>query len=119
VLSLGTGVHASDSPRTRLKLTEARFFPWPMTDSEKYSRYTHNSQLERFAHYQSTHWQVFRKFSYSLGPDVSELIEEILDHHEIADQDIESSLEALVVEYSKQDGKSLDVLLHLIFSQFL
>jgi DNA polymerase epsilon subunit 2 len=51
--------------------------------------------------------QVFRKFSYSLGPEVSELLEEILDHHEIADEDIESSLETLVVEYSKQDGKLL------------
>jgi DNA polymerase epsilon subunit 2 len=40
---------------------------------------------------------------------VSELLEEILDHHEIADEDIESSLETLVVEYSKQDGELLNV----------
>jgi len=36
---------------------------------------------------------------------VSELLEDILDRHEIADEDIESSLETLVVEYSKQEGK--------------
>lgn len=61
--------------------------------------------------------QVFRKFSYSLGPDVSELLEEILDHHEISDEDIESSLETLVVEYSKQDGELLNVSSYLTLSK--
>ena len=54
--------------------------------------------------------QVFRKFSYSLGPDVSELLEDILKCHEIADEDVESSLETLAIEYSKQDGKRDDFL---------
>lgn len=62
--------------------------------------------------------QVFRKFSYSLGPDVSELVAGILDNHEIADEDIESSLETLVVEYSKQDGKLLNVM-YPTFSELL
>jgi hypothetical protein len=48
--------------------------------------------------------QVFRKFSYSLGPDASELLETILDQHEIPDEDVESSLETIAAEYSKQDG---------------
>ena len=63
--------------------------------------------------------QVFRKFSYSLGPDVSELLEGILDHHEIADKDIESSLETLVVEYSKQDGKLPNAIMFLTFRELL
>lgn len=60
--------------------------------------------------------QVFRKFSYSLGPDASQFLEEILDHHEIADEDIESTIETLALEYSKQDGEQGDLLvmgLHL------
>lgn len=40
---------------------------------------------------------------------MSELLEEILDHHEISDEDIESSLETLVVEYSKQDDATMKV----------
>jgi DNA polymerase epsilon subunit 2 len=68
-------------------------------------------QLEFAAKYLITdRLQVFRKFSYSLGPEVSELLEEVLDHHDIADEDIESSLETLVVEYSKQDGQLLECL---------
>ena len=47
---------------------------------------------------------MFRKFSNSLGPDALELVEEILNHHEIEDDDVESSLETLAKEYNKQDG---------------
>jgi hypothetical protein len=47
---------------------------------------------------------VFRKFSNSLGPDALVLVEEILNHHEIEDDDVESSLETLAKEYNKQDG---------------
>lgn len=47
---------------------------------------------------------MFRKFSNSLGPDALVLVEEILTHHEIEDDDVESSLETLAKEYNKQDG---------------
>jgi DNA polymerase epsilon subunit 2 len=47
---------------------------------------------------------VFRKFSNSLGPDALVLVEEILNHHEIEEDDAESSLETLAKEYNKQDG---------------
>jgi DNA polymerase epsilon subunit 2 len=50
--------------------------------------------------------QVFRKFSNSLGPDALEVLEGILDYHEIEDADVESSLETLAKEYNKQDGTS-------------
>lgn len=48
---------------------------------------------------------MFRKFSNSLGPDALKLVEDILDQHEIAGPDIETSLEVLAKEYNKQDGK--------------
>lgn len=50
--------------------------------------------------------QVFRKYSNSLGPDALQIIEGILDSHEIEDADVESSLETLAKEYNKQDGAS-------------
>ncbi|KIK68036.1 hypothetical protein GYMLUDRAFT_805773 [Collybiopsis luxurians FD-317 M1] len=50
--------------------------------------------------------KVFRKFSNSLGPDVLVFLEQILDEHGIADQDVESSIETLAKEYNKQDGKN-------------
>ncbi|KAF9464455.1 DNA polymerase epsilon, subunit B, partial [Collybia nuda] len=53
--------------------------------------------------------KVFRKFSYSLGPDVLDLLGSILDQHEILDEDIESSLDTLAMEYSKQDDATMKV----------
>lgn len=50
--------------------------------------------------------QVFRKYSNSLGPDALSFLEQVLDAHEIEDQDVESSIEALAKEYNKQDGVS-------------
>ncbi|KAF7352703.1 DNA polymerase epsilon subunit [Mycena venus] len=58
--------------------------------------------------------QVFRKYSNSLGPDTLELLEAILDSHEIEDADVESSIETIAREYNKQDDAlmkvSIDVL---------
>ncbi|KAG5342527.1 hypothetical protein C0989_000655 [Termitomyces sp. Mn162] len=48
--------------------------------------------------------KVFRKFSYSLGSEVSQRIEEILDENEIADDELETTIELLALEYSKQEG---------------
>lgn len=50
--------------------------------------------------------QVFRKFSNSLGPEALQVIEGILEQHDIEDADIERSLETLAKEYNKQDGES-------------
>ena len=47
---------------------------------------------------------MFRKFSNSLGPDSLMLVEEILNDHEIEEDDVESSLETIAKEYNKQDG---------------
>ena len=55
--------------------------------------------------------QVFRKFSNSLGPDALQFLESILDEHDIADADVESSIELIAKEYNKEDG-TID--LHLI-----
>ena len=50
------------------------------------------------------YFQVFRKYSHSLGPDALAFLEDILVRHEIADDDVESSVETLAQEYNKQDG---------------
>lgn len=48
--------------------------------------------------------QVFRKYGHSLGPESLGFLEEILDHHEIPMEDVESSVEWMAKEYNKQDG---------------
>ena len=48
--------------------------------------------------------QVFRKFSNSLGPDVLQFLESILDEHGIAQEDVESSIELIAKDYNKEDG---------------
>jgi DNA polymerase epsilon subunit 2 len=47
---------------------------------------------------------VFRKYSHSLGPDTLGFLQDILDRHEIRDEDLEFSVETLAQEYNKQDG---------------
>lgn len=49
--------------------------------------------------------QVFRKYSHALGPDALEFLEDVLDKHEILDEDVESSIDLIAKEYNKQDGK--------------
>ncbi|KAG6810867.1 hypothetical protein H0H92_009988, partial [Tricholoma furcatifolium] len=53
--------------------------------------------------------KAFRKFSYSLGPEISQRVEEILDENEIADDNLEHTIELLALEYSKQEGHGIDV----------
>ena len=40
-----------------------------------------------------------------MGPESIEFIEEVLDRHDIADEDIEFSTEWIAKEYSRQDGQ--------------
>jgi DNA polymerase epsilon subunit 2 len=49
-------------------------------------------------------FQVFRKYSHSLGPDELEYLEDILKNHDISDDDVEMSIELIAKEYNKQDG---------------
>ncbi|KAJ7581093.1 DNA polymerase alpha/epsilon subunit B-domain-containing protein [Mycena floridula] len=58
--------------------------------------------------------KVFRKYSNSLGPDALELLEHILDEHEIEDDDVESSIETLAKEYNKQDDATMKVSLQIL-----
>ncbi|KAG5639271.1 hypothetical protein H0H81_004932 [Sphagnurus paluster] len=58
--------------------------------------------------------KVFRKFSYSLGPEVSQKLEEILDIHGIADEEIESTMEMIALEYSKQEDVDMKVDLNIL-----
>ena len=51
--------------------------------------------------------QVFRQHGHSMGPDSIELIEDILDKHDIPEEDIESSTEWIAREYSRQDGEPI------------
>ncbi|KAG6884948.1 hypothetical protein C0992_005587, partial [Termitomyces sp. T32_za158] len=53
--------------------------------------------------------KVFRKFSYSLAPEVSQRVEEILDENEIADDELEVTIEMLALEYSKQEDVNMKV----------
>ncbi|KAG6872882.1 hypothetical protein C0993_001857, partial [Termitomyces sp. T159_Od127] len=57
---------------------------------------------------------VFRKFSYSLAPEVSQRVEEILDENEIADEELESTIEMLALEYSKQEDVNMKVDLNIL-----
>ncbi|KAI0375580.1 epsilon DNA polymerase [Pilatotrama ljubarskyi] len=65
--------------------------------------------------------KVFRKYGHSLGPESLEFLEELLDRHEIADEDVEFSIEWMAKEYNKQDDAqmkvSLDVL-HRVYEAF-
>ncbi len=47
---------------------------------------------------------MFRKYGHSLGPDSLEFLEELLDRHEINDEEVEFSVEWMAKEYNKQDG---------------
>ncbi|KAG6857081.1 hypothetical protein H0H87_009642 [Tephrocybe sp. NHM501043] len=58
--------------------------------------------------------KVFRKFSYSLGPQVSQRVEQILDENEIDDEELESTIELLALEYSKQDDVNMKVDLNIL-----
>lgn len=50
-------------------------------------------------------FQVFRKYSHSLGPEALEFVEEVLERHEIPDDQVEQSVEWIAKEYNKQDGE--------------
>ncbi|KAF9485264.1 DNA polymerase epsilon, subunit B [Pholiota conissans] len=63
---------------------------------------------------QRTIIKVFRKFSNSLGPDSLQIIEGILDQHEIEDVDVETSLETLAKEYNKQDDATMKVSVEIL-----
>jgi DNA polymerase epsilon subunit 2 len=58
--------------------------------------------------------KVFRKYSHSLGPEALRFLEEILDRHEIADEEIEFSIETIAREYNKQDDAAMKVSLSIL-----
>ncbi|KAI0921833.1 hypothetical protein AcV5_000679 [Taiwanofungus camphoratus] len=58
--------------------------------------------------------KVFRKYSHSLGPEALDFLEEILDRHEIADDDVEFSIEWVAKEYTKQDDAQMKVSLDVL-----
>jgi DNA polymerase epsilon subunit 2 len=58
--------------------------------------------------------KVFRKYSHSLGPDALQFLEEILERHDIADNDVEFSIETIAREYNKQDDASMKVSLDIL-----
>jgi DNA polymerase epsilon subunit 2 len=39
-----------------------------------------------------------------LGPDVLTFLEQVLEENDIAEEDVEQSIELLAQEYNKQDG---------------
>ncbi|KAH9844250.1 epsilon DNA polymerase [Rhodofomes roseus] len=58
--------------------------------------------------------KVFRKYSHSLGPESLEFLEEILDRHEIPDEEVEFSIEWIAKEYNKQDDAQMKVSLDVL-----
>ncbi|KAG9317411.1 DNA polymerase epsilon, subunit B [Chiua virens] len=58
--------------------------------------------------------KVFRKYSHSLGPEALQFLEEILDRHEIANEEIEFSIETIAREYNKQDDAAMKVSLSVL-----
>ncbi|KAI0702873.1 epsilon DNA polymerase [Cytidiella melzeri] len=58
--------------------------------------------------------KVFRKYSHSLGPEALEFLEDILDKHEISNDDIEFSVEWIAKEYNKQDDAQMKVSLDVL-----
>ncbi|TFL05869.1 epsilon DNA polymerase [Pterulicium gracile] len=58
--------------------------------------------------------KVFRKYSHSLGPDALEFLERVLDDHDIADEDVEASIDMLAKEYNKQDDAKMKVTLSVL-----
>lgn len=63
---------------------------------------------------QRTIIKVFRKYSHSLGPEAQQFLEEILDAHEIKDEDVEFSIETIAREYNKQDDAAMKVSLGIL-----
>ncbi|RDX55559.1 epsilon DNA polymerase [Lentinus brumalis] len=58
--------------------------------------------------------KVFRKYGHSLGPDSLEFLEELLDRHEINDEEVEFSVEWMAKEYNKQDDAQMKVSLDVL-----
>ncbi|OJT04135.1 DNA polymerase epsilon subunit B [Trametes pubescens] len=58
--------------------------------------------------------KVFRKYGHSLGPESLEFLEELLDRHEIADEEVEFSMEWMAKEYNKQDDAQMKVSLDVL-----
>ncbi|KAI0272768.1 DNA polymerase epsilon subunit B [Gloeopeniophorella convolvens] len=58
--------------------------------------------------------RVFRKYSHSLGPDELEFLEDVLEEHEISDEDVEMSIGLIAKEYNKQDDASMKVSLQIL-----
>ncbi|TFK23244.1 epsilon DNA polymerase [Coprinopsis marcescibilis] len=53
--------------------------------------------------------KVFRKFSNALGPDALEFLEDVIEQHDIADEDLETSVELIAKEYNKEDDATMKV----------
>ncbi|KAI0034454.1 DNA polymerase epsilon subunit B [Vararia minispora EC-137] len=58
--------------------------------------------------------RVFRKYSHSLGPEEIAFLEEVLNEHDIADEDVEYSVELIAKEYNKQDDAAMKVALPIL-----
>ncbi|KAH9853528.1 epsilon DNA polymerase [Lenzites betulinus] len=58
--------------------------------------------------------KVFRKYGHSLGPESLEFLEDLIDRHDIADGDVEFSIEWMAKEYNKQDDAQMKVSLDVL-----
>ncbi|KAA1475990.1 DNA polymerase epsilon subunit B [Dentipellis sp. KUC8613] len=58
--------------------------------------------------------RIFRKYGHALGPEELAFLEAVLDEHDIADEDVELSIELLAREYNKQDDALMKVSLPVL-----
>ncbi|EAU84870.2 epsilon DNA polymerase [Coprinopsis cinerea okayama7 len=58
--------------------------------------------------------KVFRKFSNSLGPEVIQFLESIIEQHDIPDEDVETSIDLIAKEYNKEDDATMKVSLDVL-----
>ncbi|KIP10726.1 hypothetical protein PHLGIDRAFT_22162 [Phlebiopsis gigantea 11061_1 CR5-6] len=58
--------------------------------------------------------KVFRKYSHSLGPEALEFIEDVLERHDIPDEQVEQAVEWVAKEYNKQDDAQMKVSLDVL-----
>ncbi|KAH8105899.1 epsilon DNA polymerase [Cristinia sonorae] len=58
--------------------------------------------------------KVFRKYSHSLGPEALEYLEEVIDRHDIPEDQIEDSVEFFAKEYNRQDDAQMKVSVQIL-----
>ncbi|THH32936.1 hypothetical protein EUX98_g1271 [Antrodiella citrinella] len=57
---------------------------------------------------------VFRKYSHSLGPEALEYLEDVIERHDIPDDEVEGAIEFFAKEYNRQDDAQMKVSVQIL-----